>query len=251
VYSPVLAISILQNKNQATENRPDITAAELNVHITPYDIKRLELYTKNMADYHLVMDLIPILSRLYFLEKFGTVRLSAVQTAILLGMGLQHKSVDDIAAPLGLAGTQLLGLFNRTIRKMLDYMNGVLEKDLASQLTNYGDERAAAMLPVAESLAQELDSAADDLKKKQAKELSKLKKDNLSQYAIKGSEEAWSSALQTATPKLSVSVKVGEKRIAGEEKVGEDKKPKRGSTGGKGWKSKQFRPNKPAKPKKA
>jgi hypothetical protein len=58
--------------------------------ITPYDMKRLELYCNNMADYHLVTDLLPSLARLYFLFGLSQeVHLSALQQAILLGLGLQ------------------------------------------------------------------------------------------------------------------------------------------------------------------
>ncbi len=58
--------------------------------INPYDMKRLELYGNNMADYHLVTDLLPNLARLYFLYGVSNeVHLSALQQAILLGVGLQ------------------------------------------------------------------------------------------------------------------------------------------------------------------
>jgi tRNA(Met) C34 N-acetyltransferase TmcA len=53
-------------------------------------MKRLELYGNNMADYHLVTDLLPSLARLYFLFGLNNeVHLSALQQAILLGIGLQ------------------------------------------------------------------------------------------------------------------------------------------------------------------
>ena len=53
-------------------------------------MKRLELYGNNMADYHLVTDLLPSLARLYFLFGLNNeVHLSALQQAILLGVGLQ------------------------------------------------------------------------------------------------------------------------------------------------------------------
>jgi len=217
-FTPALSMSVLQNKNQVLEAPSDISSSELQVHLTPYDIKRLDLYSKNMADYHLIMDLIPTLSRLFFLNKMGATHLSAVQSATMMGMGLQHKTVDELAKELDLPSTQLLGLFNRTIRKMLDYANGILEGALASQL-NIKDatDKTSKMVPVAESLSKELDAAADELKKKQDKELALLKKTDLSQYVIKGSEEAWSQALTTTTSKLSVSVKIGEKRIISED----------------------------------
>lgn len=52
---------------------------EMDVLLTTYDIKRLEMYCNNLVDYHLVVDLLPTLARLYFLNKMGDVHLSAVQ----------------------------------------------------------------------------------------------------------------------------------------------------------------------------
>jgi N-acetyltransferase 10 len=59
---------MLQNKVYTAE-ASDITPGELHFYLTPYDLKRLELYTKNMADYHLIMDLVPAISKIYFLNK--------------------------------------------------------------------------------------------------------------------------------------------------------------------------------------
>jgi N-acetyltransferase 10 len=58
----------------------EITQSELQVHVTPYDMKRLDLYTKNMTDYHVIMDLVPMIARLYFLSKMGDLKVSAVQS---------------------------------------------------------------------------------------------------------------------------------------------------------------------------
>lgn len=61
-----------------------------------------------MLDFHVIMDLMPTISALYFQRRLdkradtpegkseGSVNLSAAQNAILLGMGIQRKSVEDI-----------------------------------------------------------------------------------------------------------------------------------------------------------
>lgn len=59
---------------------------ELDIHLSAYDILRLEKYCNNMADYHLIMDLLPTLSKLYFQNKFGDTHFSAVQKVILFYM---------------------------------------------------------------------------------------------------------------------------------------------------------------------
>lgn len=161
-------------------------------------------------------------------------------------MGLQHKTVDDLSKELDLPGTQLLGLFNRTIRKFLDFINRILESAVAKQLeTLDANEKTAGMLPVAQSLSQELNKAAKELKKKQDAELRKLKDDDFSQFAIKGTNEDWSQALNPVSnlpfAKSSVSIKSGEKR-SGETETTEAKTKKHKSSNGnekafgKGWK---------------
>lgn len=58
----------------------DLNRLELDVYFTTYDVKRLEMYSNNLVDYHLIMDLIPTLAKIYFLNQTGDVHLSAVQS---------------------------------------------------------------------------------------------------------------------------------------------------------------------------
>lgn len=64
---------------------------------SPFDLKRLESYANNMLDYHVILDLLPTLSALYFSQRFpAEIKLSGVQSSILLALGLQRKPVEDI-----------------------------------------------------------------------------------------------------------------------------------------------------------
>ena len=45
----------------------DLTASNLDLFLTPFDLNRLKKYTENLVDYHMIIDLIPSLARLYFL----------------------------------------------------------------------------------------------------------------------------------------------------------------------------------------
>uniref|UniRef100_A0A673HSW4 RNA cytidine acetyltransferase n=1 Tax=Sinocyclocheilus rhinocerous TaxID=307959 RepID=A0A673HSW4_9TELE len=75
-FSPTLALNILQNKN-AKDDSP--AGTELAATFTPYDLKRLEMYSRNMVDYHLIMDMIPVVARMYFLKQLGDITLSVAQ----------------------------------------------------------------------------------------------------------------------------------------------------------------------------
>ena len=84
---------------------------ELETLLTPFDLKRLESYANNLLDYHVVLDLIPTLGKLYFDRRLGPdVRLSAVQSAILLGLGLQRKNIEEIEVCI------LFALIDRTVQ---------------------------------------------------------------------------------------------------------------------------------------
>uniref|UniRef100_A0A8C2Y232 RNA cytidine acetyltransferase n=1 Tax=Capra hircus TaxID=9925 RepID=A0A8C2Y232_CAPHI len=79
-FSPPLALNILQNRNIGKPVQPALRREELEALFLPYDLKRLEMYSRNMVDYHLIMDMIPAISRLYFLNQLGDLALSAAQS---------------------------------------------------------------------------------------------------------------------------------------------------------------------------
>lgn len=50
-----------------------------------------------MLDYHVILDLMPTVAGLYFQKRLGEeVKLTAVQSAILLAVGLQRKTVEEV-----------------------------------------------------------------------------------------------------------------------------------------------------------
>lgn len=59
---------------------PAISRAELESVFIPYDLKRLEMYSRNMVDYHLIMDMVPTIARMFFLSQLGDISLSAAQS---------------------------------------------------------------------------------------------------------------------------------------------------------------------------
>lgn len=55
-----------------------------------------------MLDYHVILDLLPAVASLFFEKRLGDVHLSAVQSSILLALGLQRKSVEEVEVRLPL-----------------------------------------------------------------------------------------------------------------------------------------------------
>lgn len=118
-FSTSLALGILSNKALKLSRR-DLTRQELDMHFSCYDIERLEKYSKNLLDYRVIKDLLSRAAMLFFRNQMGDLQISAVQSAIMLGLGLQHKTVDELCTELELPSSQLLGLFNRTIRRSVE-----------------------------------------------------------------------------------------------------------------------------------
>uniref|UniRef100_A0A672N084 RNA cytidine acetyltransferase n=1 Tax=Sinocyclocheilus grahami TaxID=75366 RepID=A0A672N084_SINGR len=150
-FSPTLALNILQNKNAKDDT---LTSAELAATFTPYDLKRLEMYSRNMVDYHLIMDMIPVVARLYFLKQLGDITLSVAQCALLLGIGLQHKSIDELEKEIKLPGSQLMGLFNRVIRKVVQFFNILQENAVEAEMVATKD---ISMEPTVQTLNEDLE----------------------------------------------------------------------------------------------
>uniref|UniRef100_A0A8C0ZZ53 RNA cytidine acetyltransferase n=1 Tax=Castor canadensis TaxID=51338 RepID=A0A8C0ZZ53_CASCN len=209
-FSPALALNIIQNKNVGKPALPDLDREQLEALFLPYDLKRLEMYSRNMVDYHLIMDLIPAISRLYFLNQLGDLALSAAQSALLLGIGLQHKSVDQLEKEIELPSGQLMGLFNRIIRKVVKLFTDVQEKAIEEQMVAVKD---VIMEPTMKTLSDDLDEAAKEFQEKHQKEVGKLKNMDLSQYIIRGDDEEWNEVLNKAGQNASiVSLKSDKKR---------------------------------------
>ena len=70
--------------------RVAISRAQIERYITIFDLKRLESYANNLVDFHLIMDLVPTLAKLHFIELAHEQcpTLSFVQAALFVGMGL-------------------------------------------------------------------------------------------------------------------------------------------------------------------
>jgi N-acetyltransferase 10 len=110
----------------------------LDQFLSPYDLKRLEKYADQMIDYHLILDLLPSIATLYFTQRLPSVNLSRVHESILLAIGLQRKSLDDMEKELRIAGSQVLGIFIKIIRKFAAHFRTLVEGGIAETLPSVG-----------------------------------------------------------------------------------------------------------------
>uniref|UniRef100_A0A7R9TSQ7 RNA cytidine acetyltransferase n=2 Tax=Prasinoderma coloniale TaxID=156133 RepID=A0A7R9TSQ7_9VIRI len=116
-----LALSVMAPKTTFSQEAADRT--EVHEVVSPYDMKRLEAYSRNLADYRLVMDLVPPLARAYVAGGLP-VSMTYIQATLLLGVGLQHKSVEDVAGELDVQAQQALALFSKALTKLYKLLDG-------------------------------------------------------------------------------------------------------------------------------
>ena len=208
------AFSKNNDASQAIEKRSgsatqQMNVTELNYFLTPHDLKRLELYGRNLCDHHLVADLLPVLARIFFTGRLGkNFKLSSLQGALLCAIGLQNKTVDEVTSELGLPPNQILAMFNKAIRKLSIGLNAVVEKNEASKLLS-GEARLEAEKKVTKMKVsqQTLDEDANEGAKDAMEALQagnmisnippEIAGDgDIMKFAIKGSNADWDDALK-------------------------------------------------------
>ncbi|KAL2756987.1 hypothetical protein ACRALDRAFT_1075722 [Sodiomyces alcalophilus JCM 7366] len=267
-FPSVMALSIDESANAGakldSQEPMPLTKADLDGLLTPFDLKRLESYANNMLDYHVILDMMPAIAHLYFTGRLkANVKLTGVQQAILLAIGLQRKDVDAISEELALPSQQILAMFIKILRKVTAHFGSLVSEAVAAQLPQgnaIGVSREDAMgvhedekvderfVPLETTLQEELDEGGDEalqeLRKKQRELIDSLP---LDQYEIEVDAPAWDEAEKqvldaTKSGKTGavVSVKTKAKRKAGptaaevyEEAFGEKSRKKAKKSGRK------------------
>lgn len=108
-----------------TQLKPILNERNLHCFLTDNDCVRLTRYARQMADYSSISDLVPIISQLYFENRISNVSISFLQSAVLLGLGSQRKSIDELSSELSTPSTQLLALFNKAIYKINSHIHNL------------------------------------------------------------------------------------------------------------------------------
>ncbi|CAN3374470.1 hypothetical protein DIURU_000655 [Diutina rugosa] len=224
-FTATQALAIIESAEVGEKGlkRKPLTISELKDLFTPYDMKRLESYANNLLDYHVIVDLLPAIAHLYFSREAGELKLSSVQAAILLAIGLQRKDIDAISKELNLASNQAMAMFAKIIRKFSNVFRDLQSKQIAEEMPELDDEVVKEMDGEAEDVDydaieakfnQDLDDAGDeamkDIREKQKELINAL---DLDKYTIADDAE-WdeASAKKAAKKGSTVAVKKATKR---------------------------------------
>ncbi|KAK4192199.1 N-acetyltransferase 10 [Podospora australis] len=242
-FPSVLALTIEKSADSGAQLDPstatlELTKADLDNLLTPFDHKRLESYSNGLLDYHVILDLIPTIAQIYFTGRLrSSCKISELQQAILLAIGLQRKEMDVVADELNQPTSQLMAIFMKIMRKITSELGSLVSETIAAEMPNpnkvgvsrenasgaHDDEHVdTKFVPIQTSLQDELEEGGDEamaeLRKKQRELIDSLP---LDQYEIEDDDVAWKEAetqvaKATKSGKLNptVSVKTKAKRKA-------------------------------------
>ncbi|KAF9425866.1 hypothetical protein BGZ94_007153 [Podila epigama] len=101
-----------------------------------YDLKRLESYANQMLDYHVILDLVPSIASIWFDGKVDDFKLTGIQATMLLALGLQRKTIDDVEKELSLSASQLLAFFIKMIRKFSTTFNEARTRGYSEEIAS-------------------------------------------------------------------------------------------------------------------
>ncbi|KIW07929.1 uncharacterized protein PV09_01836 [Verruconis gallopava] len=245
--------SALKGSELDTSSPPKpLSKAELDEIFSPFDLKRLDKYADQMLDYHVILDLLPTIATLYFSGRLkDAVSLSRVQQSILLAVGLQRKTIEDLEKELNLAVSQLLGLFVKIMRKFSTAFRNMIEGAVAETMpkpNENGTNGAEAgddskFKPVAMTLEEDLEEGRQEVLDAERQRVRELINANVEKYQLaEASAEDWEEAEKHVAlgKSTSVAVKVksndSRKRKPGEalaeahremERIKEKKRPKK------------------------
>ncbi|KAF2088345.1 N-acetyltransferas-like protein [Saccharata proteae CBS 121410] len=243
----------------ATPPQP-LTKSDLDALLSPFDLKRLDSYANNMLDYHVILDLLPTIATIYFTGRLRPhVKLSGVQTSLLLALGLQRKVLEDVEKELGLGSSQLLAMFIKIMRKVSTHFRSLIEGAVAETLPQAAGEdqndaheeteqvRAERQRyqPLAQSLNDELAEGGDEAMKAEKERMrSMIDALPLDRYEIADGGADWDNAerqVRIAQGDSKKSTTVSVKKSAGKRKAGEavEEALKEVETGKEGKKSKK------------
>merc|ERR1712217_473534 len=202
------------NVNPPLESQAPLTASSLLQFVTRDDVHRLEQYGRNLVEYSLVLDIVPALAQLFLARRMPEVRLSPLQCAILVAVGCQHHTFDELADEFNTPASQLIALFNKAMHKLGNHCRSLLERQVEDEEnltsrsgTKSGDALSGGRL-LKDTLKEEQDVAAGKVNKKLGAAKQELLASLKDEFAIAPGADDIAEALagQAPTPGL-VSVK--------------------------------------------
>merc|ERR1719382_1229508 len=145
------------------------------------------------------------------------VRLSMLQNAIMVAVGCQHRTFDQLAKEFNVPASQLLALFNKAMHKLSNYFRSLLEKQVEEEEDVEAGSARSSRRPlksgevmaggsyVKQSLKAEQNAAADKVNKKLAAARNELLDSLKDEFAVAPGEDDIREALGGGAPSGTLS----------------------------------------------
>src|SRR6266536_15637 len=165
----ILVISVVDNiccqyleptpsKTDPSTQPIPLTKSTLDVAFPPFDLKCLDPYANNMLNYHIILDILPQIATFYFSGSLKSpVSLSGVQQSILLALGLQRKTLEDVEKELNVPTSQLLAMFVKIMQKMSSHFRSIVEGAVAEGMP----KEAVPLRSLASGVNEDIRSGGD------------------------------------------------------------------------------------------
>lgn len=194
------------------ESQAPVNAASLLQFLSRDDIHRIEQYGKNLVEYGLILDLVPSVAMLFLSRRLPEVRLSPLQCAIMVSIGCQHHTFDQLAKEFQAPASQLLSLFNKAMHKLANHFRSLLEKQVedeeeedVTRPLELGKVMAGGSY-IKEPLRADQDVAAQKVNKTLMAARDELFSSLGEEFAVAPKEDELRQALGGQEPKGSISV---------------------------------------------
>lgn len=202
------------------ECQAPVTASSLLLFLSRDDVHRLEQYGRNLVEYALVLDIVPTLASLFLSRRMPEVRLSSLQCAILVAVGGQHKTFDQLASEFSVPTSQLLALFNKAMHKLANHCRTLLERQVEEEeelTSSRGRLKSGEVMPGGSFIRESLQAEQQAMGHKVKQKLGAARQELLDtlvreEFAVAPNADELNDALGGAVPRpgiVSVKRKLG------------------------------------------
>jgi len=159
--STTLSLSLLDS--DGTGNI--LTLETLLEHFTRHDLQRIERYSSNKADMGLILDLIPQIALLYFQRRMDlTPSLTGMQAATFLTLGIQNRTIEDLAKEFSVDAPKIRALFQKALKRTWDFFYALLSSEVADEVAEAAVKTDIGGDSVVTTLAEEQRRAGREFK---------------------------------------------------------------------------------------
>jgi len=92
--------------------------------LNSFDINRLLFFAeKNSIGYRAVIDIFPVISKIFFWEYFGKNFFTHPENLVLICIGLQNKTIEETKNELSLKNFVVISILKKVVVKFLNILS--------------------------------------------------------------------------------------------------------------------------------